>query len=128
MPYKPFASQFRTTGLESSDCETGDISVGQKKLERRAFAGFTGRYIRSRLSKQDFLTLGTDHQQAVLLYWDAVLVAERLPMTSGSKVGREALVYGPDIRVLDFFAEDKTYDIPQDTGERLEEMSGPSGV
>jgi hypothetical protein len=120
MPYRAIGSQFRTTVPESTDCETKRISVGQRKMERAKFAGFTGKYIRTRLSKKEFHTLDAVRQEAVRLYWEAVLGADEMSMRSGEKVGSAIIVYVPEIRVLDFFAEDKTYDIPEDNGERLE--------
>jgi hypothetical protein len=119
VPYRPFKSQSLTTRPESITSENTGISRGQRKLEETKFAGLTGKYLRTRLSKKDFHTLDGVRQQAIRLYWKAVLKAEDLSMRVGSNIGAEDIVYGQDIRVLDFFATAKKYDLRPD-GEILD--------
>lgn len=114
MPYRPFKSQKLTTCPESIAYENTVISGGQRKLERTQFAGLTGKYIRTRLGKKEFHTLDGVRQQAIRLYWKAVLKAEDLSMRAGSNIGAQDIIYGQDIRVLDFFATSKIYDLPPD--------------
>lgn len=114
MPYRPFKSQNLTTRPESITSENTGISRGQRKLERTEFAGFTGKYVRSRLSEKEFDSLDGVRQKAIRLYWKAVLKAEHLSMRAGSNIGAEDIIYGQEIRVLDFFALTKKYDILSD--------------
>ena len=43
-----------------------------------------------------------------------MLKAEGLSMRAGKNIGAEDIIYGKDIRVLDFFAHKKEFDIPPD--------------
>ena len=65
-------------------------------------------------ARKEFHSLDGVRQQAIRLYWKAVLKAEDLSMRAGSNIGAQDIIYGQDIRVLDFFATTKKYDILSD--------------
>jgi hypothetical protein len=111
--------------IESTPAGAKCISVGQKQRQHRnghrngsrqdTFNGFTTAEV-IRLGKEPIGRLTRKARLALELYWNARLAAMGDDVDRGI---RSWLTYAPDIAVLDFFSEDKTYISP--TGERTDE-------
>lgn len=112
--------------MESTLAGAKCICVGQnkrrgrtglgKKVTKQHFNGFTTTEVQQLGSKQPHL-LTRKEQLALELYWNARLAAMGRTVDRGRV---EWLTYEADVVVLDFFAENKTYELTTSTRERRE--------
>lgn len=116
----PVESTRRPTKLHKCRRENGGKG---KKARQDKFNGLPLGYvirISDRVEKRPeaWTRLSAQERKAIELYWENRLCVAGESFNRGCNP--DWLTYETDIVVLDFFAEDKTYEIPQVTGERLE--------